>query len=232
MKEVFNVLESLAVIVAAGVAVYGISSWRREMRGRKEYELAEEVLALFYEACDKISVIRNPLGWQGEGETRKSRESETPEEKECLDQAYVVFERYQQNQEVFNKLHSLRYRFMALFGRDKAEPFDELRRILNEIFTSAQMLGRLWYRVQNRRLPPEQDKKIIRMIEKHEAVFWSGPDETDPIRPRLEKTVADIESICSEIIGNPNRGIRFIKRCLIRGLSRLTKSRAHSPNTR
>lgn len=76
-----KILESLAVIAAALTAIIGISSWRREMRERREYELAEEILSLFYEARDKISAIRSPLVWSGEGKSRQASPEESPKEK-------------------------------------------------------------------------------------------------------------------------------------------------------
>lgn len=41
----------MAVIIAAVTAV-GFSQWRRDIAGRRKIELAEEVLALFYESKD------------------------------------------------------------------------------------------------------------------------------------------------------------------------------------
>lgn len=75
-QNIINLIESLAVIIASSIvsisAYIGISSWRKEIKQRKEYDLAEEVLALFYEAKDIISFIRSPFGWSGEGKTRNA----------------------------------------------------------------------------------------------------------------------------------------------------------------
>jgi hypothetical protein len=116
------------------------------MRGRKEYDLAEAVLASFYEARDRIRAIRSPFGSQGEGSSRKASPDETATEKRINEQAYVVMERYQKYQDVFNRLHSQRYRFMALFGIEKTKPFDELQSVLNDIFIAANMLSFYWKR--------------------------------------------------------------------------------------
>lgn len=96
---------------------------------------------LFYQARDAIREIRNPFGRIGEGSSRQKADNETASETELLNQAYVVFERYQKQEDIFNKIQSIRYRFMARFGRDKEAPFLELNKILHDIFVSAQMLG-------------------------------------------------------------------------------------------
>ena len=202
LQQILGILGSLGIISASIVAFFGINSWRKEMREKKQYELAEEVLSLFYEAKDKISAIRSPLGRRGEREGREKDVNETPEQTEALDQAYVVFNRYQKHQEAFNKLNALRYRFMALFQREKVAPFDELNKIINEIFTAANLLGHYWYRIRKGHLIRNQKEfdKIMANIDKYEAIFWEGLKSPDPITPKVDKMVAGIEKICEPIL--------------------------------
>ncbi len=209
--EVFQILDSLAVIAAAAVAIYGINSWRREMKGRKEYELAEEVLSLFYEAKDKLSAIRNPLARVGEGQSRKSNPKEKPEEKESFDRAYIVSERYQKIQGTFNKLFVLQYRFIAIFGRDKAKPFDDLSEIINDILNAAKMLGFYWAHLTQAHLARSTEKinELIENRQKYEEIIWAGFD-SDPISPKVESVINEITNICEPIIRQKHR--RFLKR--------------------
>jgi hypothetical protein len=195
-------LESLAIIVASIAAIYGITSWRREMKGRKEYELAEEVLALFYEAKDKISDIRNPFGFLEEGKSRPKFENETEEQKRARDQAYIVWERYLKYQDTFNKLHSLRYRFMAVFGKDKVKPFDDLDKVLLELRTAVVMLGHFWYRRTQTHLPMTgaELSSLNDNIRKYEAVFWEFVESPDPINEKISAMISEIEKACGNIL--------------------------------
>jgi len=43
-----EIINPISIIVAAGVAVYGVNAWRREHVGKRRRELAEDTLALFY----------------------------------------------------------------------------------------------------------------------------------------------------------------------------------------
>ncbi len=188
VKLVLEIVSTIAVVFASGTAIYGINAWKKEFSGKRKIELAEEVLALFYEARDAISAIRSPLGFVGEGSTRKQQEGESPEQKQARDRAYVVYERYDKRKEVFNKLHSLRYRFMARFGIKEAEPFENLRLIVIEIQVSANMLAESW--AYGRKSQTTEDL---------EATIWEhGRD--DIINTRLGKIVSDIEAICKPII--------------------------------
>jgi len=206
-KSVFQVIQAISLTVAAWAAIYGISAWRREFVGKKRIELAEEVLVRFYEARDVIRIIRNPFSQVGEGSSRQAAEHETAEEKQIFDNAYVVFERYERHREVFSQLQSLRYRFMAQFGADAVQPFDDLSRILNDIFISARMLTHYW-RDQGRRpwRNDEQFQKHLAEMFQHEAVFWEKSKDDD-INRRVDEAVSKAEEICGGVIRQePKRG--------------------------
>jgi hypothetical protein len=193
-------LKNLSIIVASCTAIYGIGSWRREYVGKKQAELAEEVLCLFYEARDAVQHIRNPFSHGNEGTTRKADENETPEQKEAYDSAYVLIERFNTHIELFNKMHSVRYRFMAQFGKDAGKPFEDLRKILNEIQVSARALGRAWADQYRNFRTEKQETEHYNFIRKQENVFWEGLPEEDTIKPKVENCIDDIEKICRPII--------------------------------
>ena len=89
-----EIITSISVMIAAIAFVSGINAWKREFVGKRRIELAETVLAMFYEAQDAIREIRSPFGTTNEGNTRKRSDNELEEDAIILDRAYVVFERY------------------------------------------------------------------------------------------------------------------------------------------
>lgn len=187
--EIIEFIKDLSIIAASLSAIYGINSWRKEIREKKQYELAEDALALFYQARDIINYIRSPLSYEVEGKSRKQSENETIEQKKFLDQAYIVFERYNENRSVFNRLHSLKYRFMSVFGTDKVKPFNDLENIMNEIFSASKKLSRFWLKgIQNE------------FVEKSEAIIWDSLDDDDPINEKNYQIISEIEKTCRNII--------------------------------
>jgi len=209
VKEVMNVasiLESTSVIIASVIAsvtvIFGVNAWRREYIGKKKLELAEEVLALFYEAQDTISYIRNPFSFVGEGSTRNVAPNESTEEKQINNNANVVFERYEKRKDLFNKLYSMRYRYMAQFGKDSAKPFEDLRKIVNDIFISARMLPHFWLDQGRRQWKNDQEfQEHLKEMHRCEAIFWEKSSEKDPIIPRVNLVISDIEAQSLRIIG-------------------------------
>ncbi|MHB8857422.1 MAG: hypothetical protein ACYC6K_12480 [Bellilinea sp.] len=194
-----DVITAISVAIAAIAFVTGINAWKREFVGKRHIELAENVLALFYEAQDAIREIRSPFSYVGEGATRKHSEYEGEEEAKLLDQAYVVFERYQKREKLFSELRSMKYRFMATFGSDAGESFDDLTRIMNEIFSSAQILGTYYWKRQGQVDMSEDELQVhLEQMHKHEAIFWSMGEKNDKILPRVATAVEKIETIAKE----------------------------------
>jgi len=191
---ILEIINTLAIVIASIVAICGISAWRREFQGKRKIELAEDVLSLFYEAKDAIRAIRNPLGFQGEGTTRKPEENETPMQKEARDRVYFIYERFEKRQEIFNKLHSKRYQFKARFGPEKDKPFEDLKDIIIEIQVAAGSLARIWSQPYK-----NEDPAIKNKIRENQLVIQRIGEE-DPITKRIEKIISDIDAICRPII--------------------------------
>jgi len=191
-----NILQNIAIIIASLTAVYGIISWRREHIGKRKIDLAEEVLCSIYELKDVIRSIRNPFGYVGEGSTRKRAEYELKEESSILDSAYVVYERYDKHKDVFNNFYKMKYRYMANFGKNSDEPFKIINRVINEIFSAAHMLGKVYWKNQGRKpMSDEEFEKHIDEMQKLEKVFWEI-NENDDVNKRIDTAIHICEEIC------------------------------------
>jgi hypothetical protein len=195
--QTVELVSNIAVIVASGTAIWGINAWRREFKGKRDMELAEDVLCLFYRTERAIEAIRCWLSYSFESQTRAPEPDETPEQKEARDRAYVVLKRIQDRAEVFDQLYTLRFRFMARFGRDRAKPFDKMKGVISEMQVSARTLAQLWadqLRQGDRTSQPTKEQ-----IKKHEEVIWSM-GEADQIEPHVKSIIEEIEAICRPII--------------------------------
>lgn len=200
LTEAAQIAQSASIILAALFAIYGFDAWRREHIGKRRIELAEEVLALFYQARDAIAAIRSPFGYEGEGRTRKPSPNERPEDKDGLDQAYVLIERYNSYSELFSRIHSLRYRVMAQLGLEAAKPFDSLNEIIRELMLSAHRMSRLNTRREWASHSAEAEEKAHREYMEIHSVYYGTGGADDPISPRVKQAVSDIERTCRSII--------------------------------
>ena len=193
-----GILSDIAVIIGICIAIYNINSWRREHIGKRKIELAEDTLTLFYEAVDVIHYLRSPGSFASETEDIKRMNGESEDDYQARKNAGILLKRYNEHQELFGRIHAMRYRFMVQIGKEEAKSFDELRKIIIELISSARRLSRLWarshFRTEDQRAKHQQD------VEKYEAIFWEGLPEDDPINPRVKKILLDIERICYKTI--------------------------------
>ena len=56
-----DVITAGAAITAAVVAVKGLRAWKKQLRGKTDYELARRCLKAVYRVRDAIRMVRNPL---------------------------------------------------------------------------------------------------------------------------------------------------------------------------
>ncbi len=198
MSEILEIIKSIGVIVTSVVAIWGINSWRREAKWIKKYELAEEVLANFYEAHRAIQIIRFPGGFGHEGSSRKRQGNETKEESKIYDQAYVTRERYERNKTSFEKLQSLKFRFIRLFGKEYEQHFDKFNQTLNKIFFASDEIAMI-------RLGKYEDKEEIKeLLKESREVLYSRTNKDDKIELELKEAIIAIETKCEKIIGKNN----------------------------
>ena len=196
MNNLLEIIKSVGIISASGVAIWGINSWRREAKWKRKYELAEDVLASFYEAHQVIQIIRSSIGSTNEGKSRPKNEKETIQESQIYDQAYVCRERFERNRKSFDKLQSLKFRFIAIYGKEHEKDFNQFSLSVNKIFFASDQIA--WVKLGHY----GEDKDFIRetMKESRETLYYRNNNE-DKIENELQDAIKSIEKKCWKIIG-------------------------------
>ena len=197
-----EIIKAISIILASIVAIYGINSWRRELRCKRKIELAEETLVLFYQAFDAINNMRFPGSFGHEGKSREKEEGESDDVKKVRDNAYVLVERYKTYEEIFSRIKSLRYRFMVIFGKDCGEPFERIGKLINRLFLSARRLARLWTKKSEEIHNDKELERHYKSIEEEESIFWDDSIEEDTIKKELNQIILDIEKICKPVMSS------------------------------
>ena len=213
MTELFTLAQAGAVISACWAIISGIGAWKREFIGKRQIELAEQVLAKFFEIKDAIAMIRSPFSRSDEGGSRKRSEHESRETSELLDRGYIVFERYSTKESVFADFNTLKYRFMASFGAESEQVFTDTTTILNTIFVSAQMLGTHYWQRQGRvPMDPEEGKEHLQEMQRHQRIFWDHGTDDDEIRKKLAAVQQRLDAIVKPCFQEPMRTYTWLTR--------------------
>jgi hypothetical protein len=177
LSAVGQLSTGMAAMVGGWAALRGLGAWRAETVGRRKAELAEEVLAQFYRARDLMTWARFP---SEAGAALSEGAASQP------------VERLARESQLFSELQASRYRFMAYFGEEAARPFDELRKMHQEILEAADSLARA---DQPREGASTADRAAWNAtIGRGDAL---GQDE---LAARLDRTIGEIERICRPLI--------------------------------
>lgn len=197
VAAVANVGIAGAAICAAALGYRGLNAWRTETIGKRKAELAEQVLADFYEARDIFQFVRQPFTFSNEGATRQKDDGETAADTQRLNTYFAISERLLKRNDFFANLLSRRYRFLALFGHgsEQNRPYDELFKIRTEVMGAVSMLMASYK--QSRSGEPPPDRKLR---EKWESAIGWGDPENDPVARRLNDIVEAVEKTCRPAI--------------------------------
>lgn len=204
MIELATIAQMVAVISACWAIISGVGAWKREFIGKRQIELAEQVLEKFFEVKDAIAYIRNPFASSDEGKTRQRRDGETTAESDLLDRGYIVVERYSKKENVFADFNTLKYKFMASFGPETEPIFIDTNKALNSIFVSARMLATHYWQRQGRvQMEEDEFQKHLDEMHRHEGIFWDIGSDTDEIRVQLKAIQERLEQATASCFQEP-----------------------------
>lgn len=201
MQAAADFFASIATIIASVAVVYGIKTWHKEFIGKRQIELAEDTLTLFYEARDAIQDIRSMFGYSGEGKTREPGPDESADEKGIRDQAFVTWERFNAKRTVFSQIQTIQHRFMARIGKEHSQPFDNILKIINEILHASQFVGEYNIDIHHGRVLPDSEE--IEGIKPYRRIIRWDKREDDPTHMKVKEAIEEIESVCKQIINKP-----------------------------
>jgi hypothetical protein len=168
-----------------------LTKWHDETVGKRRIELAEEVLADFYQARDIIKAARSPFGYSHEGLSRQKGENETEEDTRVLNSYFAATERLASKADFFAETWARRYRFSAVFGSEAAGAYDDLFEVRNEIIGS---VGSLISAHGHHLSAADQAER-----ERWKNTIWSGAAD-DPIPARVDRAVGAMEAACRPVI--------------------------------
>jgi len=199
-----DIIQLVAIISACWAIISGVGAWKREYIGKRKIEIAETALAAFFEVRDAITYIRNPLTAIGEGNSREKSELETADETRMLNQGYIVVERYNTKTYVFNKFYTIKYRFMAAFGKETDKLFNDTSRTVNKIFGAANLLTTYYWKETGKfTVGTSERAQHLQEMKKYEAIFWDMHTEEDEIKKSLSEILIGLESVTSSSFEEP-----------------------------
>ena len=121
-----------------------------------------------------------------------------PDSNRKVPHVYVVLERFEKEEHIFNKISAMRYRSMALFGNHSEAPFEQIRQIINDIFTAAQLYGMRGEVMREAKGKEDIQKARDENMKNMKTIWNAGKD--DMIESRVKKATEKLEAICRPVI--------------------------------
>jgi hypothetical protein len=192
-SELFGAFQAAATFGGLGVAWWGVNQWRREQVGKRKAELAEEALALVYQAQEVFDFVRSPLSYKGEGASRQQSSVESAQEKERRDAEFVPFERLNSYKEFFIDVQRIRPRLEAYYGKLGFDPLHRILELRTELMLAIEELSDLgddFHHLQGDDLVRHQTRR-----KELRSVKWKTSSGTDAFDEQLRKLKLDADAV-------------------------------------
>jgi hypothetical protein len=196
-------IQSLLTLIATGAGIYvaigGLNAWKRELTGKRDLELCQEVVEKFYEAEEKFRQLRSPFSYSLEGAARAGDASETPQEKDRRDYLFVPLKRWNDQADFWSSFFARKFRMRALFGDEAVRGYDMVDDCLRTFRAAASTRYESLYRG-----PEELDSRTRRAFEEQ---LWAGAAKPDKLAERMREAIQEIEKVCIPVLRAERRGL-------------------------
>ena len=179
-----------AAIVGSVVAVKGLSTWRRQLRGQVEYDLARRILRLTYQYRDAIHAVRHPAMWNPEMPAPPEEKVKTMSAEQI--RFYGRFKAYEKRWDRVSEARSLLYPELleseALWEDEIKDRFAPLLKLENQLFL------RLTHQMEleNPDVPSQDKEAIGKLIDRKSDILYDTLSDDDVYRREFNEEVEKV----------------------------------------
>ncbi len=193
-SQLFGLTTTVAVCFGAWIAWRGLRTWRLEQIERRQCELAEESLALMYEAKEMFEHVRSPLVLESEGSSLAHEVDSSSASGRTSNIAFAPAERLNSYQNLFERVSAIRPRLRAIFGGKAESPLTEILRIRHEILLAVKLLVH-----RDPSTPIDDDYR------KFDEVAWKRLTGSDSIEDRIDAATSELEKLVEPLLNSRYR---------------------------
>lgn len=135
LAELKDVVVTLVSIVGGTVAVVGLSTWRQQLKGTTNYQVALKVIRTALSLKDAISDARQPIIWGGEMADRRAEEGESFKEAAVKGEAHAYYKRLSHIREAHREFYAAGLEARAIWGDKIHAILQPLTQATNKLFT-------------------------------------------------------------------------------------------------
>ena len=203
--EVITLLKDVilagAGITGAVVALKGLDTWKRQLKGQSEYELSRRILVTLFKYRDAINGVRHPAMWPHEMPTPLEDEAKTmsPDQIRFYGTSKAYQARWDKVQKERTALYADLLEAEAIWGNELKNLFKKVFDLEQELFTCIRHYIEL--------INPDADedsKEAIRKIDekKRDIMYDDLSEEPDEYKQDLISAIEDIEKYLKPKLGH------------------------------
>jgi hypothetical protein len=182
---------SIAAAIAILVSILGLRTWKKQLRGKTEYELARRLLRAIYRVRDAIQDVRHPFIWEAEmseaTESLKNNGESLHKDADVIPAVYQM--RWRKIQDAMSELSIEALEAEVLWGAKKVkDTINPLRQCVTDLRVDLE--DYLHYRHGTKGdLEPGELQRI------RKVVFWrSDNPQKDEFTGKLYSAISQIEA--------------------------------------
>lgn len=122
-------------VILAGVGIWALGQWRRELHGKARIELARQVVYLALKFDSAFSYARGMMGSSAEyvGRPKSPDEEESKEIAQLRDERYARFQRLEKSRQILIELQHCSWQAEAIFGESLDRLLDPYFKASNQV---------------------------------------------------------------------------------------------------
>ncbi|MFC6439119.1 hypothetical protein [Bowmanella sp. JS7-9] len=178
-KDVFSIIGTVGALIFAG---FGLSTWKRQLRGTSEYELAKKSILLTYEVQQLIQGVRNPMLYLRKEEVEAGRKIE--EEQRIYD------ERMKALYLKWAELQTVRLESKVIWSTNAHDCFNDIQKIIGELRGAIWL--HFWMKGAYAGPGAKVDNNPDRVIENGKIVYFESDE--DEFSLKIKSSVEKVEN--------------------------------------
>jgi hypothetical protein len=194
-KDLFSIVGTVASACGVGLAFYiglqGLATWKRQLRGTTDHELARKALIELYKYQEAIVRARSPIMFG-------PKELEPEEQKGLSFTVRSYLRRCRYYSELFAAIHESRAPIAATLLESQALWSEELGKLFKPLFTLQHefyLYVEYWLMASDPREDDDYRQTYFEVIKDKPKIIYDKLDEVgDDFRQAFSKGVSDIEA--------------------------------------
>lgn len=177
-KDVVSIVGTIGALTIGGL---GLFTWRRQLRGTSEYEIAKKAILKTYEVQQALQSVRNPMLYLSKEEVEAGRRLE--------EEQRIYSERMTYLNEKWAGLQTIRLETKVIWGKEAQDSFNEIQQRIGDLRGAIWL--HFWMKGAYAGPGATVDNSPERVRENDKIVYFTS--EEDEFSQKIAESTANVE---------------------------------------